>query len=82
MERVLWRYPGDMLERRQPDKRDLFTRVERVRRVEACPKCHAAMVFDRSSRGWWFRCMTNACDGRRDLGKDPARAVELPTQVP
>jgi HJR/Mrr/RecB family endonuclease len=61
------------------DKRDLYTRVERVRRAEACPKCHAAMVLDRSSRGWWFRCVTNACDGKRDLGKDPARAVELLT---
>ena len=64
------------------DGRDLFARVERVRREEACPTCGAAMVLDRSSRGWWFRCVTPGCSGKRDLGTDPARAVELLTQRP
>jgi hypothetical protein len=64
------------------DNRDLYARVERVRTAEACPKCHSAMVLDRSSRGWWFRCVAAGCDGKRDLGKEPARAVELLTQVP
>lgn len=63
------------------DNRDLYARVERVRRKEACPKCHAAMVLDRSPRGWWFRCIVQGCDGKRDLGSDPARAVELLTRA-
>lgn len=64
------------------DNRDLFARVEKVRRSEACPTCGASMVLDRSSRGWWFRCVAQGCAGKRDLGNDPARAVELLTQIP
>lgn len=63
------------------DNRDLYSRVERVRRAEPCPKCQAPMALDRSTRGWWFRCVTQGCSGKRDLGKDPARAVELLTQL-
>jgi hypothetical protein len=63
------------------DRRDLYARVENVRRQEACPSCGASMVLDRSSRGWWFRCVTQGCIGKRDLGTDPARAVELLTEV-
>lgn len=64
------------------DKQDLYARVEEVRRPEPCPKCQGAMLLDRSSRGWWFRCVTQGCDGKRDLGRDPARAVELLTEAP
>jgi hypothetical protein len=63
------------------DNRDLLARVEKVRRAEACPTCQAPMVLDRSSRGWWFRCIAPSCTGKRDLGSDPARAVELLTEV-
>ncbi len=62
------------------DNRELYARVERVRRPEACPICQAPMVLDRSSRGWWFRCVAPRCVGKRDLGQDPARAVELLTE--
>lgn len=64
------------------DHRDLYARVEKVRREEACPRCGAPMVLDRSSRGWWFRCVGSGCSGKRDLGTDPARAVELLTESP
>ncbi len=64
------------------DNADLYTRVEKVRQTEACPICGSAMILDRSSRGWWFRCVTKGCAGKRDLGTDPARAVELLTELP
>ncbi|OGO53767.1 MAG: hypothetical protein A2Z32_10615 [Chloroflexi bacterium RBG_16_69_14] len=63
------------------DSRDLYARVEQVRRTEACPTCGSSMVLDRSAHGWWFRCVTNGCQGKRDLGRDPARAVELLTEL-
>jgi HJR/Mrr/RecB family endonuclease len=61
------------------DNRDLYAHVEKARRTEACPTCEAAMVLDRSARGWWFRCVAPGCAGKRDLSGDPARAVELLT---
>jgi len=64
------------------DRADLFERIERVRRPEPCPICHEPMLFDRSSRGWWFRCVTVGCAGKRDLGTDAGRAIELLTQPP
>jgi len=59
------------------DGRALYSRVEKVRRPEACPTCSEPIVLDRSMHGWWFRCVRPGCGGKRDLGKDPARAVEL-----
>jgi hypothetical protein len=64
------------------DGHDLHARVERVRRSEPCPICRSSMQLDRSSRGWWFRCVANGCTGKRDLGGDPPRAVELLTELP
>jgi HJR/Mrr/RecB family endonuclease len=64
------------------DRRDLFARVEEARRPERCPVCQAPMLLDRSGRGWWFRCVTGGCSGKRDLSRDPGRAVELLTQAP
>jgi Restriction endonuclease len=64
------------------DGADLYAVVERVRRTEPCPNCQAPMVLDRSSRGWWFRCVTSSCAGKLDLGRDPVRAVELLTDAP
>jgi HJR/Mrr/RecB family endonuclease len=64
------------------DNIDLYTRVEKVRRPEPCPNCGAAMMLDRSPRGWWFRCVRSGCGGKRDLGRDPAQALELLTQPP
>ena len=62
------------------DNRELYARVERARRPAPCPICQAPMMLDRSSRGWWFRCVAPRCVGKRDLGQDPARAVELLTE--
>jgi len=59
------------------DGQSLYARVEKVQRPEPCPKCSERMVLDRSMRGWWFRCVATGCDGKRDLGGDPARAVAL-----
>jgi hypothetical protein len=62
--------------------RELYERVERVRRSEPCPICGSSMLLNRSAYGWWFRCVTQGCAGKRDLGRDPARAVELLTEPP
>jgi hypothetical protein len=60
------------------DGTDLLARIEKVRRAEPCPDCGAPMVFDRSPRGWWFRCPKYPdCAGKRDLGSDVGRAAEL-----
>lgn len=64
------------------DRADLFARVERARRKEPCPICRQPMLFDRSPRGWWFRCVAVGCTGKRDLGSDAGRAVELLTEPP
>ncbi len=64
------------------DNRDMYAMVEEVRKPEPCPICGAPMVLDRSTWGWWFRCVAASCSGKRDLGRDPARAVELLTEYP
>jgi hypothetical protein len=64
------------------DRRDLYARVEEARRAEPCPVCQSPMVLGRSPHGWWFRCVTDGCTGKRDLGNEPGRAVELMTQPP
>jgi restriction system protein len=64
------------------DRRDLHARIEDARQPEPCPVCHSPMILDRSGRGWWFRCVTDGCSGKRDLGGDAGRAVELLTQQP
>lgn len=62
------------------DGRALLTRIEHVRHGEPCPTCHQPMRLDRSAHGWWFRCTTVGCRGKRDLGHDPGRAVALMAQ--
>lgn len=64
------------------DNRDLYSRIEKVRRAEPCESCKKPMILARSSRGWWFRCVAPGCQGKRDLGRDPGRAVNLLTQPP
>jgi hypothetical protein len=59
------------------DNRDLYARIERIRRPEACPLCGRPMTLGRSPYGWWLRCVGNGCQGKRDLGTEPGRAVEL-----
>jgi hypothetical protein len=63
------------------DNHDLHDRIEKVRGVEPCPLCQKPMRLDYSSQGWWFHCVAG-CPGKRDLGKDPGRAVEFLTQPP
>jgi hypothetical protein len=64
------------------DRTGLFQRVEKARRRQPCPVCHQPMVFDRSPRGWWFRCLAPGCAGKLDLGSDAGRAVGLLTEPP
>ena len=64
------------------DNRDLYQLVEKWRRPEPCPTCQSPMALDRSEWGWWFRCTGLGCGGKRDLGRNPARAVELLTEHP
>jgi len=59
------------------DNVGLHSRIEKVRRPEKCSTCGAPMVLDRSVRGWWLRCVATKCTGKRDLGRDPGRAVDL-----
>lgn len=44
-----------------------------------CPTCAAPMILAHSPYGWWIRCPNydSGCDGKRDLGADPRRALEL-----
>ena len=60
----------------------LFNRMEKVRRSEPCPLCHAPMLLDRSLRGWWFRCVAPGCSGKLDLGGNANRAVAFLTDQP
>jgi hypothetical protein len=60
---------------------ELYKRAETLRRREPCPTCGSSMILDRSARGWWFRCIAAGCTGKRDLGSEPGRAVELLTEV-
>jgi hypothetical protein len=62
--------------------RELEERRQRVRRSEPCPLCGEPMRLDRSRYGWWFRCVSSGCKGKRDLASEPGRAVELLTQTP
>ncbi len=71
---------GRRLGMRLIDNRDLYGLVEKVRRQEPCDKCGAPMRLDRSPYGWWFYCTANGCAGKRDLGRDPALAVDLLTK--
>lgn len=64
------------------DGRDLYAKVERARRAEPCPICQSSMVLGRSQHGWWFRCVGEGCSGKRNLGNEPGRAVDLLTQGP
>lgn len=63
------------------DNAELYAKVEKVRRAEPCPACHAAMTLSRSEHGWWFRCTAPGCRGKRDLSGDPGLAVELLTDA-
>jgi hypothetical protein len=61
------------------DGTELAMRLQRVRRTEPCEKCGTPMLLDRSTRGWWLRCprFRAGCDGKRDLSRDPGRAIDL-----
>lgn len=62
------------------DNVDLHRRAEQVRRPELCIKCQQPMVLDHSLHGWWFRCVTAGCAGKRQLDRDPGRAVAILTE--
>jgi len=64
------------------DGKDLYSKMEKVRRTELCEICQRPMRFDRSQHGWWLRCVTPGCKGKRDLGNDVGRAVEFLTEAP
>ncbi|HEY5303673.1 MAG TPA: restriction endonuclease [Acidimicrobiales bacterium] len=61
------------------DSHDLLARIDKVRRTEPCPSCGYPMILDHSVHGWWMRCVTQGCKGKRNLGREPGRAVELLT---
>jgi len=61
------------------DGKELYRKVEKVRRPRLCGICQKPMLLGRSQHGWWFRCITAGCKGKVDLGSEPGRAVELLT---
>jgi hypothetical protein len=61
-------------------RREVYAHIERVRRAEPCPNCQAPMLLDRSHHGWWFRCTSAGCTGKRNLDHEPALALDLLTE--
>jgi HJR/Mrr/RecB family endonuclease len=59
------------------DSTQLLARIEKVKKTEQCPLCHSPMILDHSIHGWWFRCVTAGCKGKRDLGRDSGRALDF-----
>jgi len=57
------------------DGAQLHARLENVKRVEPGPVCQSPMIFSRSDYGWWFRCSSRNCSGKRNLSDDPGRAL-------
>jgi hypothetical protein len=55
----------------------LLSRIDHVRRSEVCPSCGSRMVLGKSIHGWWLRCVSEGCKGKRDLGREPGRALDL-----
>ena len=66
------------------DGTELAMRLQTVRRTEPCSECGTPMLLDRSPGGWWLRCprFSAGCLGKRDLSRDPGRAVDLLLQQP
>jgi HJR/Mrr/RecB family endonuclease len=66
------------------DGAELAIRLQKVRRTEPCSECGTPMLLDRSPRGWWLRCprFSAGCLGKRDLSRDPGRAVDLLLEQP
>lgn len=59
------------------DGNQLHSLIEEFKRVEPCPICRQPMIFSRSDYGWWFRCRSSGCQGKKHLSSDPGRAVAL-----
>ncbi len=64
------------------DGRNLYALMEKARRAEPCPNCSKPMVLDRSSFGWWLRCVAPGCSGKRNLSGNPGKAVDLLLERP
>jgi len=64
------------------DGKALRDRMDKIRRAEPCPICGRKMRLDHSPYGWWFRCVSPGCLGKKDLGGDPVRALEFLTEAP
>jgi Restriction endonuclease len=62
------------------DNVELLERAEKVRRAELCEFCEQPTLLDHSLHGWWFRCVTPGCSGKRHLDNDRGRAVALLTE--
>jgi len=71
---------GKALGIRLMNGRELYERMEKVRKLEPCEMCGKPMLLDRSRHGWWLRCVTPGCAGKRNLASEPGRAVELLTR--
>jgi restriction system protein len=72
---------GDELVRRLHDAgaTQLLAGTDEIRAAYPCPNCATPMILAQSQYGWWLRCPNHdaGCKGKRDLGTDPRRALEL-----
>ena len=58
---------------------ELLASADQIKNACPCPKCAAPMILAHSPHGWWIHCPSYyaGCKGKRDLGTDPRRALEL-----
>ncbi|MGA8015081.1 MAG: restriction endonuclease, partial [Candidatus Dormiibacterota bacterium] len=65
------------------DGTQLIDRLQNVRKTEPCRECGTPMLLERSERGWWLRCPKFPnCKGKRDLSREPGRALDLLLEQP
>ncbi len=57
----------------------LLAAVRDAERTYRCPSCAEPMVLDHWPYGWWLHCPNYAkgCQGKRDLGTDGRKALEV-----
>jgi restriction system protein len=58
---------------------ELLASADQIKNACPCPKRAAPMILAHSPHGWWIHCPSYyvGCKGKRDLGTDPRRALEL-----
>jgi HJR/Mrr/RecB family endonuclease len=57
----------------------LLASADNIQGGYPCPNCSAPMIVAHSPHGWWLHCPRyyDGCTGKRNLGADPRRALQL-----